>query len=167
MYKKNNLINNINGDKMKVEEIMTKNVVIADKSESIHHIAAMMKKYDIGFIPIRDEKKIIGVVTDRDIACTIVANNCDIDNKIESYINRSIKSIEKDETTMEALSIMSENKIKRLLVTDKKRIVGVLSISDIINGDSKNPEIISTLKRIWTITHTSNKFEAEIDEFYL
>ena len=152
---------------MKVEEIMTKNLVIADKSESIHNIAAMMKKYDIGFIPIRDQKRIIGVITDRDIACMIVANNSDIDNKIESYINKNLISVEKDETTMEALSVMSENKIKRLLITDKKRVVGILSISDIINGDSKNPEILSTLKRIWTITHTSDPYQAEIDEFYL
>ena len=71
--------NNKIGENMKVKDIMNQNIITANKNESIYDIAKKMKEYDIGLIPICDKKKIIGILTDRDICIKILANK-DLEN---------------------------------------------------------------------------------------
>ena len=65
MYKKLKLSNNKNGDKM-IEKMMSKNIVIASTLSTIDDISKAMKEYDIGFMPVIDDTKVVGVITDRD-----------------------------------------------------------------------------------------------------
>ena len=84
---------NINGDNMKIRELMSKNIVVADKDEKIYEVARKMQKYNIGFLPVIDNSRIIGVITDRDIVINCISNNNDKDETIENYINKHIISI--------------------------------------------------------------------------
>ena len=144
-----------------IKDIMSKNIVVASIYNNINEIANLMKEYNIGFIPIQKEKKIVGVVTDRDIVIKSVSNN---DTKIKCNMNKI--SIDQNESIDTALKLMRDNKIKRLLVVDQEKLVGILSISDIINhSDSK--EILETLKVIYTIKDTDKLPVSEIDDFYL
>lgn len=157
---------NINGDNMKVKEIMNKNIVAANKDEKVWEIAKKMKKHNIGFLPILDNSKIIGVITDRDIVITSVSNNNDKNEIVENYINKNIISINLDNEINEALDLMAINKVKRLIVTDNKKVVGIISLADILTTNL-NDDILKAIKSIWTVKDNEKTKDAQIDDFYL
>ena len=78
---------------MKVKDFMSKNLIICSYNINVVNISNIMKKYNIGFIPIEKDKKIIGVITDRDIVVNMISNKINYNNNIESYINSKIISI--------------------------------------------------------------------------
>lgn len=167
MYKISKISDNIIGDKMKVKDLMNRNLIICSHNIGIVNLANIMKKYNIGFIPIEKNKKIIGVVTDRDIVINMISNKTDYDSSIEKYINNNVISIEENKSINECLNLMKKNKLKRLIVTTKNKIVGIISISDILNIYDEQDKIIDTIKSIWTIQKTNDLYKTEIDEFYL
>ena len=164
MYKVYFLINNITGDNV-IKDIMSKKIIFASINDSVKDISKLMKDNNIGFIPIKSEDKYVGVITDRDIALNIVELKS-INDSIKSYITNNIIYIDVDSTIDEALSLMSKYKIKRLLVKDKDSIIGVLSLSDILNY-SNSDNIIKTYKTIFYIHNNDVYKDVEIDSFYL
>lgn len=157
---------------MKVKDIMSKSMVTAHTHNKISEVSRMMKEYDIGFIPIEDNNDFIGVITDRDIVIRAIAKGTNCDDTIDKYITNYIISISSDADIEEALELMSEEKIKRLLVEDKRKIVGILSLSDIlsIQNDNYILEYISNIFSPFGKPLTENEIniiEAEIDEFEL
>lgn len=144
---------------MDIEKIMTRKIIICHKNDSIKDIASKMKKYDVGFLPIIDDyNKIIGTITDRDIVI----------NEFNNIINKQNKiiSINYDEDVYEALNIMGNHKIKRLIVTKDNKAIGIISLSDLVNYTTKD-SFIETFKRIYTIDRNEHDYDTEIDEFYL
>lgn len=115
-----------------MENIISYNLITNKNTDKIFEVANNMLKNNIGFIPIEKYKKIIGVITDRDIAIRIVANKIDLNQKIEDYITKNIVCINKNSSIEEVKKLMIQNKIKRLLVEDNNKIIGVISLSDII-----------------------------------
>ena len=81
------MVNIIYGDKMEINKYMTKHIITSNINSNINDLAILMKDYDIGFIPISEDNKIIGVITDRDIIIGPIYNN---DNKINKYKNTKI-----------------------------------------------------------------------------
>lgn len=148
---------------MKVEEIMNNSVIAFKKDTPLEEIATTMKEQDIGMVLIYEEKKIIGVLTDRDIVVKILANN---DNSMKDYYSKNIITIDKNESVEIALDKMKKYKVKRLVVTDNKKIVGILSLSDLIVVES-DAQIGSTYKVIWQINRNTDKYITKIDEFEL
>ena len=145
-----------------IDKIMSKNVIVLDENTNIIKISKTMKENDIGIIPISRNKKIIGVLTDRDIVTKVLANN---DEKIKNYITKKIVKINVDSDINKALEIMKKNKIKRLLVEKNNKLVGILSISDLLYY--QNEKILETFKNIYTIDKNSDEYHVEIDEFEL
>ncbi len=164
MYKLKKYINTINGDNMKVKDIMTKNLITCDCESSIHQISQKMKEYDIGFMIITNQKKIEGIITDRDIVIEMIAN---YDHKVKDYLTKKVQTINQSETIDYALEVMKKKKIKRLLVIDKLKVVGVLSLSDILNKTEETDKLMDTLKSIYSIKVNINEENVSIDEFYL
>ena len=164
MYNQTKIENNIIGDTM-IREIMTYNIISSDKDSSIKEISSLMKKHNIGFIPIKDKEEYIGVITDRDI-CLAILIISNINDSIKSYITNNIIYIDVNSDINNALKIMGTNKVKRLLVKEEKNIIGVLSLSDVLNY-TNNKNIINTYKTIFYIHDNDKSTIAEIDEFYL
>lgn len=164
MYNKNKLENNIIGDYM-IREIMTYNIIIGNKDNTFKDISSLMKEHNIGFIPIKDKDEYIGVITDRDI-CLAIPTIDNVNDSIKSYITNNIIYVDADSDINKALNIMSNNKVKRLLVKDKDNIIGILSLSDILSYTNNN-NIINTYKTIFYIHDNDHSTIAEIDEFYL
>ncbi len=152
---------------MNIDTIMSKDIIVASIHDHVETVATLMKKYDIGFIPLVLNKKIMGVITDRDLVVGMLANHLDIDQSVEHYMTKNIISINVHKSIADAINLMGKNKIKRLIVTNRKKVVGVLSISDLINTNV-NPDIImKNLKQINEIYRNIDRFDTEIDEFYL
>lgn len=129
---------------MKVKDFMTKGIVKCDINDEISAIAEIMEANNIGFIAVEEDDNIIGVITDRDIVIGPVMDNID---SIADFISTDIISIDEEQDIEEALSLMKENKIKRLLVTRKDKYVGVISISDLLKSEHETT-IFDALKEI-------------------
>lgn len=148
---------------LKIEHIMSKDLVVLDINSTITEIAKIMKEKDIGFIPINEDNKIIGIITDRDIVVKILAND---DNKIKDYINRNLIKINVNESIERAIELMGNNKVKRLLVEDNNKLVGVLSLSDILNN--LNSDLVyNNIKKIFEIYRNTDEYITKINEFEL
>lgn len=152
---------------MKIEDVMSRDLIIGSINQKVSEIAELMKKYDIGFIPIEQNKHIIGVVTDRDIICSTFSAELDSDAKIERYMTNNVIAIDKDDSLENALKAMGQEKVKRLIVSDHEKVVGILSLSDIITTDIDEKKLITELKKIWAIHKNIDSFHTEVDEFYL
>ena len=152
---------------MNIKEIMSKNIITCSKDESLLKASNLMKKNDIGFLPISDNKKIIGVITDRDIVIKALSNKEDYSNPINDYINKNIITIDVNSNIQDTLKTMGDNKIKRLIVKENNKVVGIISLSDIINSKYNESVLFDTLKSIYTITDKNNNETIEIDDFYL
>lgn len=146
-----------------IEKIMSKNLIILDSKSSLENIAKTMKKYDVGMIIISDKNKIKGLITDRDIVTKILANK---DNKIKEYLNTNIVSININSDLKEAIDLMKKHKIKRLLVKKDNKLVGVLSLSDLLNTVD-NDILIEAYKTIFSINRNTDKYLTDINEFEL
>lgn len=141
---------------------MSKKIISCKSNATICEVAKKMKKYNIGFIPIIDDT-IKGVITDKDVVTKCLYNH---DSKVKSYINNPIICIDADDELDKALDLMKENKIKRLIVTKEKEIVGILSLSDILNHCDNN-KLIDTIKIIYELKNNSLNNNPEIDDHYL
>lgn len=149
---------------MLVKDLMSKNLITSNIDESIHQIAQKMKKYDIGFMPITDDKKIIGILTDRDIVIEMISN---YDHDITKYIKKNIIVIDEGRKVEEAIDIMRKKKVKRLIVVDRKKVVGIISISDALEIKEYEMQCLDALKCICKIVPIKKEVDTEIDEFYL
>ncbi len=143
-----------------MNNLISKNLIVVDSKSNIYEVADTMKRYDVGFVPVSDNNKIVGVLTDRDIVTKIVANK---DELIESYISKPI-SIDLNDSIEDALKLMSKHKIKRLLVSSDNKLVGILSISDLLNTDCN---YIEAIKEIFEINKNDDTYITKVDEFYL
>lgn len=130
---------------MKVSECMTREVRIVDPAETLQDASRIMAELDTGFLPVGEDDRLIGIVTDRDIAIRAVANGRDPGVRIREVMTDEVLYCFADDDCEEALANMAELQVRRLPVVDHdKRLVGVVSISDLaVNGES--PEIAETL----------------------
>src|SRR5690606_11668806 len=117
---------------MQVSEVMHKGVSTVQISDTIKKVAALMKREDIGAVPVFKNARPVGFVTDRDIVISCVANGRNPDEPISLAMTSDIVSIQEKEELSLATKIMRENQISRLLVVDEKETpVGMLSLQDI------------------------------------
>ena len=152
---------------MNLELIMTKKIIVGNIDNSITEISNLMKKYDIGFLPIVDNNKVKGVITDRDIIIEALTNTNDLNKTIENYITTNIITADINKSIDDVLNIMGENKIKRIIINDNDKMVGIISLSDVINSKYNSDLIIKTLQKINEIKNNKDNYKTEIDEFYL
>lgn len=143
-----------------MKDYISKNLIVIDINSTIEEVAGIMKKYDIGFVPVSKDNKIVGVLTDRDIVVKVLTNK---DSKIEGYLSEPIY-IDINKDLNDALELMKKHKIKRLLVSDSDKLVGIISLSDILNKDI---DTMNTIKEIFTINRNSDTYITKVDEFYL
>jgi CBS domain-containing protein len=118
---------------MKVKEAMHNGVEWAAPQTPIPEIARRMRDLDIGAIPVGENDRLIGMVTDRDIACRAVANGADLGTlTARDVMSKGIFYCRDSEELEDALRIMEQKQVRRLpVIDDQKRMVGILSLGDI------------------------------------
>lgn len=148
---------------MKVRDYMTIDIVYGTNEDTVEDLSRKMKEYQIGFLPIVENQKIVGVLTDRDIVIQMLANE-DKKNTLD-YCKNHIICVSEDADLEEALEQMKEHKVKRILAVQDDKVTGILSLSDILQTDT--PSLLETIRSIFTIEHAKREKSAEIDSFYL
>ena len=118
---------------MKVKDVMHRGATCVPPETPIGKIAKMMRDEDIGAVPIGEDDRLIGMVTDRDIVCRGLAEGGDCAAlTARDVLSKPILYCRTDEDVEDVVRIMEKNQIRRLPVIDeKKRLVGILAIGDI------------------------------------
>ena len=117
---------------MKVRELMTEEVATVTLATTLNEIASKMKEEDTGAIPVLDEDKLAGIVTDRDIVIRCIAEGKDPNElTAEDILSRELETIEPDADVQEAARIMARRQVRRLPVVEDGELVGVISLGDI------------------------------------
>ncbi|MBB3229681.1 CBS domain-containing protein [Halomonas stenophila] len=119
---------------MLVKEVMTRRPDFLDGTASIRQVAEHMRDRNSGFEPLVDQDKIVGVVTDRDIALRAVAEGRGADDPARDIATDPPLYTYEDDTLEDVLSNMQQQRVQRLLVLDSadtKRLTGILTIGDI------------------------------------
>jgi CBS domain-containing protein len=115
----------------KVKEIMSTDCITVTLQDNVYEIAVKMKENDIGFVPVLEGKKLIGVVTDRDLVIRGYAERRSGSAAVEQVISKDVTTITSDTSVDEAAKIMANEKIRRLPVVDNGELVGVVAIGDL------------------------------------
>jgi len=114
-----------------VKEIMTTDCVCVTPQDNIYEAAVKMKQHDIGFIPIVEGKKLIGVCTDRDLVIRGYAEKHSGSTSITEVMTRECITCSPDTSLDEAAKIMSDKQIRRLCIVENGELVGVCAIGDL------------------------------------
>jgi CBS domain-containing protein len=124
---------------MEIAAAMHKQAGWASADTPVSELAKRMQKDDIGAIPIGKDDKLIGMVTDRDIALRVVAEGRDpARTTAEEIMTKGIVYCRTTETVEDAIHLMDQKKIRRLpVLDDNKRLVGMLSLGDISHSVSR------------------------------
>ncbi len=152
---------------MELKNIMSKQIITKDTQTPIWEVARVMCDYDIGFVPITSGKKIIGVITDRDIAVKCVKENYDSSKKVEEFMTKKVITVDILDRVGDVLRKMAKHKIKRVLVTEENFIVGVISLSDLIMHYDVMSELMPTLQSIWAIEANEKEKNVDVQKFEL
>ena len=118
---------------MKVRECMTHDVVVANPSQTIAEAARMMSECDAGILPVGENDRLVGIITDRDIAIRAVAKNKGPDTPIRDAMSKEqVLYCFEDDDVSDAAKNMGDQQVRRLPVLNRdKRLVGIVSLGDI------------------------------------
>ncbi len=117
---------------MRVSECMTLQVLIASPDETLREAAEMMADADAGALPVGENDRLVGMITDRDIAVRGVAKGMGPDAKVREVMSDEVMYCYEDETIEDVLRNMGNIRVRRLPVLNReKRLVGIISIGDL------------------------------------
>lgn len=121
---------------MQVSQIMTPDPDTARAQDTLRTVAAQMERGDYGSVPVVEGERLVGVVTDRDIAVRAVAQGLGPDTEVSEVMTPDPVCVGPDSDVEEAAEIMQEEQIRRLFVTDDDdRLIGVVALADVALGE--------------------------------
>jgi CBS domain-containing protein len=134
---------------MKVSDCMTRDVRVAAPNQSLREAAALMAELDVGILPVGENDRLVGMISDRDIAVRGVACGRGPDSTVSEVMTDTVKYCFADQSIEEVSRNMGDIQVRRLPVVDRdKRLVGIISLSDIANGDGAVEEAGEALRDI-------------------
>jgi CBS domain-containing protein len=124
---------------MKVHEIMSTDARCVGPANTLVEAAGVMRLFDIGAVPICDDDRVIGMLTDRDIVLRGVANGGDLNHlTVLEAVSESVVPISEDDEVESAVRIMSETRMGRLPVVDREQhLVGMVSRADLVMSEQE------------------------------
>ena len=121
---------------MKVKDPMSRDVAIVSPDDTIQQAALIMGRIDAGALPVAENDRLVGMITDRDIAVRAIAAGRDPATKVRDVMSREVKYCYEDDELFEVAQNMADIKVRRLPVLDRdKRLVGIVSLADIALTD--------------------------------
>jgi CBS domain-containing protein len=117
---------------MQVSEAMTRDVRIADPGQTIRDVAKIMADIDAGAVPVGENDRLVGMITDRDIAVRAVAAGKGPDTPVREVMSQDVKYCYEDEDLDHVAKNMGDIRVRRLPVVSRdKRLVGIVSLGDV------------------------------------
>lgn len=131
-----------------IRDIMTDEVETCKLNDTIYEVAVKMKEWDVGVIPIVDGKRLMGIVTDRDIVLRCIAEKQPPSSKVEEVMSENLFTVSPDTTTQEAARLMAKEQIRRLPVVEGGELVGIVALGDLAVRDLTDSQAKAALSEI-------------------
>jgi CBS domain-containing protein len=135
---------------MKVKDAMTRNVRLTNPDQTIQDAARVMSEIDSGVLPVGENDRLVGMITDRDIAVRAVAEGKGPKTTVRDVMTPDVRYCFEDEDTDHVARNMADQQVRRLPVLNReKRLVGILSLGDLAVSEGRRPagEALSGISR--------------------
>ena len=130
-------------------EIMTRNVKTVTRSATLQEVAGLMREGDMGSIPVVEDGKLVGIVTDRDIVVRAVAEGRDASTPIGDVMTAEVFSARENDFVFEAIRLMGDRQVRRVpIVNDAGELAGIIAMADVALETEDEREIAETLEEI-------------------
>jgi CBS domain-containing protein len=140
-----------------VRETMTAEPTSVDRSQSLLEAARLMRDQDVGSLPVTEEGRLIGMITDRDIVTRGVAEGRDLASATvgDAYSPEPV-TVEPDHDLDEALRLMARHQVRRLPVVERDRLVGIVAQADVAleEKEKKTGEVVEAVSEPSEVDHS-------------
>jgi len=133
-----------------IKEVMTRDVRACEPYATVADAAKVMAQEDVGPVPIVEEGRLVGIVTDRDIVVRVVAEGRDPNaTTVKEIASTELVTVAPDDDLDEALHLLAERQVRRLPVVEGDRLVGIVAQADIarLGKDKKTGEVVEEISR--------------------
>ena len=152
------------GVSLKVEDVMVKEVITIDENSTVKEAAEVMNKFEIGCLIAVRKGKAMGIVTERDLLKRVIAEAKDAaKTKVKDVMSSPLVVVEPGTDLEEAVRLMFQMKIKKLPVVEGKRLVGLVSLTDIARFQ---PQMIKILKQL-AMKQAAPKSMKKVIDYYV
>jgi CBS domain-containing protein len=133
---------------MNIRDVMTPNPRTVSPDDTIQQAARIMRDEDTGAVPVVENGRAVGILTDRDIVVRAVAEGGQPSRIVRDIVTPGVVSATPDMSTRQANELMSEHQIRRLTVVERDRLVGIVSIGDLAVKEGRDSRTGDTLQSI-------------------
>ncbi len=126
-----------NSSSIAVKDIMSKTLISVNPATTALQIAKMMEQGGIGAVLVKENENLVGIVTDRDFATKIAANNLPFDTPVQKIMSSPLITINHSESISSAAEMMTSKKIRKLAVSDDGNIIWLITSTDLVNQLAK------------------------------
>jgi len=140
-----------NNESQQVRDLMTRNPRTVTEKDSVLDAARIMRDQDTGIVPVIDNgRKIIGLITDRDIVVRAVAGGKDINGiHVDEVMSKSVRTVKEDDSVRDVLNVMSGAQVRRVPVVNRNNeLVGIVSMKDLATETSATGKVGKTVENI-------------------
>ena len=149
---------------LKVRDVMVREVITVDENSTVKEAVDIMNEFQIGSLIVLEKGKAIGIVTERDFLRRVIGEGKDAKNtKVGEIMTTPLVVVEPSADLEEAVKLMFQRKIKKLAVVDAKKLVGIVTLTDIARFQ---PQMIKMLKQLTTKQAVPKSIQKVID-FYI
>ncbi|KOF08671.1 hypothetical protein AC739_18990 [Planococcus glaciei] len=120
---------------MKVTDIMTTDVQTCTMDATLREIAGMMQEWDVGSIPVMENDRLAGIITDRDLVIRGIASQFALDTPVRQILSSDLVTGRPDMDLEEAADLMAEHQIRRLPIAEGDKLLGIVSLGDVAVKD--------------------------------
>ena len=133
---------------MKIRDVMTRTAHLTRPDDTLRHAAQMMKECDCGVLPVADGDRLIGMITDRDIAVRGIADGKGPDARVRDAMTDEVMYCFEDEDIQHICQNMAEIQVRRLPVVNReKQLVGIVSLSDLAKKEANAAKALRGIAR--------------------
>jgi len=139
-----------NQNSRQIRDVMTANPECVNEKDSLRDVARIMKDRDTGVVPVVDGKKIVGLITDRDIIVRGLAEGKNLDSaRISELMTKPVRTVRDDASVNDALDLMNSAEVRRVAVVNANDdLVGIVSLGDISINTDKDDKVGKTVESI-------------------
>jgi CBS domain-containing protein len=133
---------------MKIRDVMTRTAHLTSPKDTLRHAAQMMKECDCGVLPVAEGDRLVGMLTDRDIAVRGLAEGKGPDAKVREAMTQEVMYCFDDEDIQHVCQNMAEIQVRRLPVVNRdKQLVGIVSLSDLAKKEANAAKALRGIAR--------------------
>ena len=133
---------------MKIRDVMTRTAQLTSPDDTLRHAAQMMKECDCGVLPVAEGDRLVGMITDRDIAVRGIADGKSPDAKVRDAMTDEVMYCFDDDGIQQVCQNMAEIQVRRLPVVNRnKQLVGIVSLSDLAKKEANAAKALRGIAR--------------------